>query len=743
MRKTTAFPIIVILALTACPGSSTPGVNAVDVTGTDRAASHDSTDTGEQPEPPADDGVDRGPGSEDRLDVVSPPDLPPEDGRDLPPVPDPGPDPAPDAVADVEDPSGFDLAVEDVSTGEPDVPPPPRMPCDPCEDDEDCGEIRRCVDLGYSTAVCAEGCGADMQCPAGFLCEDVPAVSGGMTRQCVPADRCPCGPALDGVTVACSQVNAHGTCPGVERCDGEQWLACDAAVPAEEVCNGRDDDCDGLTDEGFGTLTCGLGVCHHTVEVCQGGTLHECDPMQGAQPEDLPDGQALDTDCDGVDGTISQSVFVSATTGDDANPGTMDHPKKTITAGLAAAVGEGKRDVLVSEGDYVESVALSNEVGLHGGYRAGEGWRRYPDSVATVLGGAVALRADAISAPTRVSQMVFVAKSGSQAGEHSIGAWVSNCSNGLVFERCWFRSGVGGPGLPGGNGQAGAAGADGGSGGNGCEGGWLGCSGCDQPSVGGGGGSACGRTGGSGGAPGIGGQSGKPGQDGCCTTPGGPGGAAAKPGGPGANGANGADGAGGVGGQAFLSLDETGLAAGRGGDGAEGGHGQGGGGGGGGGGHGGLCPDYGGAGGGGGGGGCGGAPGLGGGPGGSSVAVVSWMSAARFIECAFEAANGGPGGSGGAGGEGGSGGKGGKGGKEYHEGSGAGGKGGDGGKGGRGGHGGGGPGGSSIGVLCGGPVVPALESPAFATGSAGAGGDSPGSKGEQGIVADQVGCEED
>ncbi len=574
MRRTDLWPGVVVAMWTGCAMSSTPALNAVDVTGVDGAAPYDSGDTGERPDMATDDGVDRGPVPEDRLGDVTPPDLPPEVGPDLPFVTDPGPDP----LADAEDPSALDLVGEDVSTGEPDVPPPQPMPCDPCEDDEDCGDVGRCVDLGYSTAVCAEGCGPAMQCPTGFLCEDVPSVSGEMARQCVPADRCPCGPALDGVTVPCSQSNAHGTCPGVERCAGDQWLACDAATPAEEACNGADDDCDGQTDEGFGTVTCGLGVCHHTVEVCEGGTLHECDPMEGAQPDDLPDAQALDTDCDGVDGTVSLSVFVSVTTGDDANPGTMQHPKKTITAGLAAAVGEGKRDVLVSEGDYVESVTLAGGVGLHGGYRAAEGWRRYPDSVASVLGGAVALRAEAISAPTRVSQMVFVAKSGSQAGEHSIGAWLSGCTDALVFERCGFRAGVGGPGLPGGNGQAGAAGANGGSGGDGCEGD---CLGCGQPSVGGGGGSACGRTGGNGGAPGIGDQSGKPGQNGCCTTPGGPGGAEETPGEPGPNGANGADGADGVGGQAFLVVDQTGLVVGRGGDGAAGGHGQGGGGGGG------------------------------------------------------------------------------------------------------------------------------------------------------------------
>ena len=55
---------------------------------------------------------------------------------------------------------------------------------------------------------------------------------------------------------------------GVRTCrDG--GLVCDGIVlPAEEVCNGQDDDCDGHADEALGKTTCGQGVCNHQQKNC-------------------------------------------------------------------------------------------------------------------------------------------------------------------------------------------------------------------------------------------------------------------------------------------------------------------------------------------------------------------------------------------------------------------------------------------------------------------------------------------
>jgi hypothetical protein len=70
------------------------------------------------------------------------------------------------------------------------------------------------------------------------------------------------------------QTCSVGACPGYQTCvAGCTWNACTAS--ASEVCNGTDDDCDGLTDEGFScivgrTQTCSVGSCTGT-QTCQPG----------------------------------------------------------------------------------------------------------------------------------------------------------------------------------------------------------------------------------------------------------------------------------------------------------------------------------------------------------------------------------------------------------------------------------------------------------------------------------------
>ncbi len=83
----------------------------------------------------------------------------------------------------------------------------------------------------------------------------------------------------------------------VANCVNGQSVSCDPmAGVGEEVCDGQDNDCDGLTDEELGTLACGKGQCFHTVQACAGGVEQVCNPFEGAQPE-VCDG--VDNDCDG------------------------------------------------------------------------------------------------------------------------------------------------------------------------------------------------------------------------------------------------------------------------------------------------------------------------------------------------------------------------------------------------------------------------------------------------------------
>jgi len=63
----------------------------------------------------------------------------------------------------------------------------------------------------------------------------------------------------------CRVQNAFGTCTGQQRCGEPE--TCTAAVPAEEQCNGLDDNCDGVTDEGD---LCGEDGLDCTRAVCAG-----------------------------------------------------------------------------------------------------------------------------------------------------------------------------------------------------------------------------------------------------------------------------------------------------------------------------------------------------------------------------------------------------------------------------------------------------------------------------------------
>ena len=83
----------------------------------------------------------------------------------------------------------------------------------------------------------------------------------------------------------------------VENCVAGKEQVCDPFEgTGEEACDGLDNDCNGKTDDGLGETTCGLGVCLHTIPNCLGGQVQVCDPLEGAQNELCDE---LDNNCDG------------------------------------------------------------------------------------------------------------------------------------------------------------------------------------------------------------------------------------------------------------------------------------------------------------------------------------------------------------------------------------------------------------------------------------------------------------
>lgn len=64
----------------------------------------------------------------------------------------------------------------------------------------------------------------------------------------------------------------------VSSCMGGGMMTCTPKMPTKEVCNGKDDDCDGMIDNGIPDVTCGTGICANTVKACTGGLPTTCIP---------------------------------------------------------------------------------------------------------------------------------------------------------------------------------------------------------------------------------------------------------------------------------------------------------------------------------------------------------------------------------------------------------------------------------------------------------------------------------
>ena len=105
---------------------------------------------------------------------------------------------------------------------------------------------------------------------------------------CLAGDTQPCGTDVG----ACTS--------GLQTCTAGTWGACAGEVtPVAETCNGMDDDCNGSVDDGVTGPICGLtaGVCSGSRQVCTGGAFAACGgtASYGASYE------ATETTCDGLD----------------------------------------------------------------------------------------------------------------------------------------------------------------------------------------------------------------------------------------------------------------------------------------------------------------------------------------------------------------------------------------------------------------------------------------------------------
>ena len=163
---------------------------------------------------------------------------------------------------------------------------------DDCDGATDEGIVRVC---GTDVGECSRGSEA---CVGGAF-EGCAGGRGPVAELCNGLDDDCDGSTDEALTRACG--SSVGACmPGTQRCDAGSWTSCGGeTVPALEVCDGVDDDCDGRVDEGV-TRACGssTGVCRPGTQSCASGSFGAC--TGGVAPgSEVCDG-ALDEDCDGT-----------------------------------------------------------------------------------------------------------------------------------------------------------------------------------------------------------------------------------------------------------------------------------------------------------------------------------------------------------------------------------------------------------------------------------------------------------
>jgi hypothetical protein len=208
--------------------------------------------------------------------------------------------------------------------------------CDAVDDDCDGRE-----DEGYVPVV---DCG-DPQCPDAVTPSSCAA---GVETPCAPSDPAADDATCDGRDDDCdgntdedweAEACGEGACAAMSACVDGVERPCQIGGGAENdpTCDGNDDDCDGNTDEDYEPTNCGTGACARQ-STCVGGVEQACQPGPAAQSDPTCDG--IDDDCDDA----ADEDYADASCG----AGICEAPAQCVQGGEICAPGQPKPGVEVA-----------------------------------------------------------------------------------------------------------------------------------------------------------------------------------------------------------------------------------------------------------------------------------------------------------------------------------------------------------------------------------------------------------
>jgi len=258
-------------------------------------------------------------------------------------------------------------------------------------------------------------------------------------------------------------------------CDGDAANGCEVDLSSDSAnCGACGNTCD-ATDLNY-LAVCSLGAeetatCSVDSSGCADGFVDlNGDLADGCEceidnPNDLIDADGIDTNCDGVDGILVDSVFVSASDGDDSqNDGlTPDAPLATLVAALEAASAEGRQHILMSGGTYAGAVALKDGISIYGGFAADGFTRDIANQTTRIVAtpsdfdgdttAFVTVKAQDLSSPTVLDNLIIEGFDASNDGASTLALWALNSPE-LTVQNTTFVAGIAADGA---TGTAGAA----------------------------------------------------------------------------------------------------------------------------------------------------------------------------------------------------------------------------------------------------------------------------------------------